>query len=422
MEPREIRIGHSPDPDDAFMFYALTHGKLDTAGLTFTHVIKDIESLNHMAVEGQLEVTALSVHAYGYVMDKYALLRSGGSFGDKIGPIVVARTPMEVGEVADDRIAVPGTMTSAYLLLKLLLMNFKFEVVPFDKIMDAVKSGEVDAGLLIHEGQITYEQEGLHKIVDLGAWWHADTGLPVPLGVNGVRKDLGQTADAEDFGIAHGKYSLCVRSSQGSGSLCPGVWARHGQCYYGSVCGNVCKSAHVGHGTEGPGGHRAHAHPRLPCGAGAAAGEFGVRGIMVCGGKRRARGARRVWRVPYRWLALLPGVCYRPALVFRKVGISPMPGDPNRNWGATVTESVGYDDNFNATEKNQESGARISTDVKLRASIPFERLFVGMQYNYDVIYPQTPGGGHGSNSVGAAGINQTHNLNLSANYTVNPHD
>ena len=192
MEPREICIGHSPDPDDAFMFYALTNGKLDTGGLTFKHVIKDIESLNHMAVEGELEVTALSAHAYGYVMDKYALLPSGGSFGDRVGPIVVAAKPMEIGELADDRIAVPGTMTSAYLLLKLLLMNFRFEVISFDQIMEAVKSGEVDAGLLIHEGQITYEQLGLHKVVDLGEWWHADTGLPVPLGINAVRKDLGK--------------------------------------------------------------------------------------------------------------------------------------------------------------------------------------------------------------------------------------
>ncbi len=192
MEPREITIGHSPDPDDAFMFYGLTQGKLDTDGLTFRHVIADIESLNHKAVEGELEITALSVHAYGYVMDKYALLPSGGSFGDRCGPIVVAAHPMEVGEMADDRIAVPGTMTSAYLLLKLLLMNFKFEVVPFDKIMDAVKRGECEAGLLIHEGQLTYRDHGLHKVVDLGEWWHADTGLPVPLGVNAIRKDLGK--------------------------------------------------------------------------------------------------------------------------------------------------------------------------------------------------------------------------------------
>ena len=192
MEPREICIGHSPDPDDAFMFYALTHGKIDTCGLTFTEKIEDIERLNHRAVEGELEVTALSAHAYGYVMDKYALLPNGGSFGDRCGPIVVARRPMDVGELADVRIAVPGTMTSAYLLLKLLLMNFRFEVVPFDRIMDAVKSGEADAGLLIHEGQLTYQQMGLHKVVDLGDWWHADTGLPVPLGVNAVRKDLGK--------------------------------------------------------------------------------------------------------------------------------------------------------------------------------------------------------------------------------------
>jgi 1,4-dihydroxy-6-naphthoate synthase len=192
MDPREICIGHSPDPDDAFMFYALTHGKIDTCGLTFTEKIEDIESLNHRAVEGELEVTALSAHAYGYVMDKYALLPNGGSFGDRCGPIIVANRPMDVGELADVRIAVPGTMTSAYLLLKLLLMNFRFEVVPFDRIMDAVKSGEAEAGLLIHEGQLTYQQMGLHKVVDLGDWWHADTGLPVPLGVNAVRKDLGK--------------------------------------------------------------------------------------------------------------------------------------------------------------------------------------------------------------------------------------
>lgn len=192
MENRVITIGHSPDPDDAFMFYALTHGKLDTGGLTIKHFISDIETLNHKAIEGALEVTALSVHAYAYAMDKYALLTCGGSFGDGVGPIVVARKKMDVGEMADDRIAVPGTMTSAYLLLKLLLINFKFEVVPFDKIMDAVLKGEVDAGLLIHEGQLTYEKLGLHKIVDLGKWWQEDIGLPVPLGVNGVRKDLGK--------------------------------------------------------------------------------------------------------------------------------------------------------------------------------------------------------------------------------------
>lgn len=192
MDKREITLGHSPDPDDAFMFYALTQGKIDTGNLVFREVIEGIEQLNHRAVEGELAVTALSAHAYGYLADRYALLPSGGSFGDKVGPLVVARRPMEVGELAELRIAVPGTMTSAYLMLKLLLMNFRFEVMRFDLIPEAVLRGDVDAGLLIHEGQITYKKMGLHSVVDLGEWWHADTGLPVPLGVNAVRKDLGQ--------------------------------------------------------------------------------------------------------------------------------------------------------------------------------------------------------------------------------------
>jgi 1,4-dihydroxy-6-naphthoate synthase len=174
------------------MFYALTQGKLDTGGLVFQEVVEGIEQLNRRALEGELAVTAISVHAYAYVMDRYALMASGGSFGDCVGPLVVARRPMKVGELADLRIGVPGTMTSAYLLLKLLLTNFRFEVLPFDRIPEAVVRGEVDAGLLIHEGQLTYQKLGLHPVVNLGEWWHADTGLPVPLGVNAIRKDLGQ--------------------------------------------------------------------------------------------------------------------------------------------------------------------------------------------------------------------------------------
>jgi len=192
LQTQTITLGHSPDPDDAFMFYALTRGKLDTGGLVFQEVVEGIEQLNRRALEGELAVTALSVHAYAYVAERYALMASGGSFGDRVGPLVVARRPMQVGELADLRIAVPGTMTSAYLLLKLLLTNFRFEVVPFDRIPDAVIRGEVDAGLLIHEGQLTYRKLGLHPVVNLGEWWHADTGLPVPLGVNAIRKDLGQ--------------------------------------------------------------------------------------------------------------------------------------------------------------------------------------------------------------------------------------
>jgi len=226
MALREITIGHSPDPDDAFMFYALTHGKLDTGGLKIKHHITDIETLNHKAVEGELEVTALSVHAYGYAMDKYALLKCGGSFGDGVGPIVVAKKKMEIGELADDRIAVPGTMTTAYLLLKLLLINFKFEVVPFDKIMDAVLNGEVDAGLLIHEGQITHKKHGLRKIVDLGTWWQADMNLPLPLGVNAVRKDLGEATMRQlavlmrqsiDYAMAHRDEAVAYAMKYGRG-------------------------------------------------------------------------------------------------------------------------------------------------------------------------------------------------------------
>jgi len=197
LEPREISLGHSPDPDDAFMFYALTQRKLGVNGFVFKEVVEGIEQLNHRAVEGDLDVTALSAHAYGYVADKYALLPCGGSFGDRVGPLVVSRRPMTIGELADARIAVPGTMTSAYLMLKLLLMNFRFEVMPFDRIPAAVAGGEVDAGLLIHEGQLTYAQMGLYPVVDLGNWWYSDTGLPVPLGVNVIRKDLGPEVTAK---------------------------------------------------------------------------------------------------------------------------------------------------------------------------------------------------------------------------------
>jgi len=226
MAARQITIGHSPDPDDAFMFYALTQGKLDTGGLKIKYHVADIETLNHKAVEGELEVTALSVHAYGYTMDKYALLECGGSFGDGVGPIVVAKKKMDIGELADDRIAVPGTMTTAYLLLKLLLINFKFEVVPFDKIMDAVLSGEVDAGLLIHEGQLTHKKAGLRKIADLGEWWQEDMNVPLPLGVNAVRKDLSKELmhkvavlmrQSIEYGLAHRKEAVAYAMKFGRG-------------------------------------------------------------------------------------------------------------------------------------------------------------------------------------------------------------
>ena len=187
----EIRIAHSPDSDDAFMFYALAANKLDTEGFRFTHTLNDIESLNRKALNGEYEVTAVSIHAYAYIADKYALLPSGASMGDRYGPMVVARQPFPAAELRGKRIAVPGIMTTAFLALKLVEKDFEHVVVPFDQIMAAVKEGDVDAGLLIHEGQLTYSNEGLHKILDLGVWWHDRTGLPLPLGGNAIRRNLG---------------------------------------------------------------------------------------------------------------------------------------------------------------------------------------------------------------------------------------
>lgn len=192
MTKRLITVGHSPDPDDAFMFYALAHDKIDTGDLQFRHELQDIETLNRRALKGELEVTAVSIHAYAHLLDKYALLPSGCSMGDRYGPMVVARRPMTVADLPKVRIAVPGTMTTAFLTLRLLLPNgFEYEVVPFDQIIAAVADGKFDAGLIIHEGQLTFQNQGLHLVVDLGVWWQEKTGLPLPLGGNVVRRDLG---------------------------------------------------------------------------------------------------------------------------------------------------------------------------------------------------------------------------------------
>ena len=192
MTPRLITVGHSPDPDDAFMFYALAHDKLDTGGLRFRHELQDIETLNRRALRGELEVTAISLHAYAFLLDRYALLPSGCSMGDRYGPMVVARHPLAVEDLRQARIAVPGTLTTAFLALRLLLPEgFRHEVVPFDQILGAVAGGQYDAGLIIHEGQLTFANQGLHLVVDLGVWWQGRTGLPLPLGGNVVRRDLG---------------------------------------------------------------------------------------------------------------------------------------------------------------------------------------------------------------------------------------
>jgi 1,4-dihydroxy-6-naphthoate synthase len=188
-----ITLAHSPDSDDAFMFYGLATHKIDTGNLHFEHLLKDIQTLNEEAMRGTYDVTAISFHAYAYVADKYALLPHGASIGDNYGPIVVSResaTPEDIGKL---KIAIPGKLTSAFLALRIFNSEFRYEVVPFDKIIDAVQAGKCDAGLLIHEGQLFYESKGLHKVLDLGEWWHSRHGLPLPMGGNVIRRELGGT-------------------------------------------------------------------------------------------------------------------------------------------------------------------------------------------------------------------------------------
>jgi 1,4-dihydroxy-6-naphthoate synthase len=187
-----IRLGHSPDPDDAFMFWALASGAIDTRDFEFEHVLRDIQTLNEWALEGRLEVTALSLHSYPLVQDRYVLLPHGASMGSGYGPVVVSPEPLTRAELREVEIAVPGRMTTAFLVLRMYLGEFRYREVSFDEILDEVKSGRAAAGVLIHEGQLTYETEGLAKSVDLGEWWLLETGLPLPLGVNVARRDLGE--------------------------------------------------------------------------------------------------------------------------------------------------------------------------------------------------------------------------------------
>ncbi|HYR23062.1 MAG TPA: MqnA/MqnD/SBP family protein [Chthoniobacterales bacterium] len=221
--PEVFTLGHSPDPDDAFMFYAIAKNKIDLRGYHFEHRLEDIQTLNELATRGELHISAISIHAYAYVADKYQLLPCGASMGDGYGPVLVRKSPSTKSQTPNDDldlrqrlrnivIAVPGRMTSAFLALQLYLGEFKYVVVPFDQIFDAAKSGRADAGLIIHEGQLTYAQSGFEKIVDLGEWWKRETGLPLPLGGNVIRKDI--PADVRhdlleimrqsiDFGLTH---------------------------------------------------------------------------------------------------------------------------------------------------------------------------------------------------------------------------
>jgi 1,4-dihydroxy-6-naphthoate synthase len=204
-ETQTITVAHSPDSDDAFMFYGLATNKLDTGNLTFTHVLKDIQTLNEEAFRGTYDVSAISFHAYAYIADKYVLLPHGASIGDNYGPVLVSKELARAEDISRLKIAVPGALTSAFLALRIFNPNFQYEVIPFDKIIEAVQSGRCDAGLLIHEGQLFYESIGLHKILDLGEWWHEKTGLPLPMGGNAIRRDLGPE-------VIH-QVSECLRDS-----------------------------------------------------------------------------------------------------------------------------------------------------------------------------------------------------------------
>jgi len=216
-EPVEIKLAHSPDSDDAFMFYALATHKLSTPGYKFTHALCDIQTLNEAALSETYDVTAVSFAAYPWLRDKYILLDCGASFGEGYGPIVVAAKSLKKEELAGKRIGVPGLKTTAYLALKLFEPNFEAVVMPFDKILDAVQNGLVEAGLLIHEGQLLFPQLGLHRVVDLGLWWQEQTGLPLPLGGNAVRRVLGPAVgrqmaktirESVQYGLEHREEAL----------------------------------------------------------------------------------------------------------------------------------------------------------------------------------------------------------------------
>ncbi len=212
-ELRTITVAHSPDSDDAFMFYGLATDKLDTGDLRFTHVLKDIQTLNEEAMRGTYDVTAISFHAYAYISDKYALLPHGASIGDNYGPIVVSREPLKAEELSNVRVAVPGTLTSAFLALRIFNPVFEYEVVPFDQIIEAVREGRCDAGLLIHEGQLFYQKMGLHKVIDLGEWWHERTGgLPLPMGGNAIRRELGADLMRKVSRYLHESISYSLRN------------------------------------------------------------------------------------------------------------------------------------------------------------------------------------------------------------------
>jgi 1,4-dihydroxy-6-naphthoate synthase len=222
-----VRLGHSPDPDDAFMFWGIASGRVDTRGFEFEHVLRDIQTLNEWALEGRLAVTAISLHAYPFVQERYVILPNGASMGSGYGPIVVAREALAPNDLRGVEICVPGRMTTAFLALRLCLgSDFRYREVPFDQILSEVASGKADAGLLIHEGQLTYAEHGLERVLDLGEWWLLETGLPLPLGINVARRDLGEPAlhdlsevlaDSIEAGLAERSQALAYAQRFGRG-------------------------------------------------------------------------------------------------------------------------------------------------------------------------------------------------------------
>ena len=226
MSKQTICIAHSPDSDDAFMFYALAKDKIDTGEFEFIHKLDDIESLNQAALEGKYEMTAVSIHAYAYLHERYAMLSCGASMGEGYGPILVSSVPFSSDKLSERTIGVPGERTSALLALKLFQPDFEYRVIPFDQIIPAVQRQEVDAGLVIHEGQLTYLGDGLHKVLDVGEWWLETTGLPLPLGGNVIRRDLGEETirqvsrlikESIQYGLSHREEALAHALAFGRG-------------------------------------------------------------------------------------------------------------------------------------------------------------------------------------------------------------
>lgn len=224
--PLILQLAHSPDSDDAFMFYALATKKISTGDLQFAHTLEDIETLNQKAAEGVYDITAISFHAYAFFAERYMLLPSGASFGDRYGPVVVARNGAGSDNLKGKRVAVPGRMTTAFLVLRLYEPEIEPLVTPFDRIMECVVKGEADAGVIIHEGQLTYAREGLRKVLDLGEWWHQETALPLPLGGNAVRRSLGRQTlrqlarllkESIEYGLAHREEALAYAVQFGRG-------------------------------------------------------------------------------------------------------------------------------------------------------------------------------------------------------------